>query len=200
LLNLPLEPERGARLLLAAMRLAGDFDESKHPRDDKGQFAGSGGEVSADDQKIIANDWAWPNSSPTGMSYERLRNPQTEEGKRMTEVLNKLPVHEGVTYRGVALSDPKDVEKLVSAKGYTLNLHSSASKDLDVALTFADAQSAGGVSSYKPFILEMHGRGRDINSRLPEDLQGTNEVVMMAGTRYKFASTRASESPTRTSC
>lgn len=180
-----------ARLLLMAVDVvrmrAAEFDPNQ-PRDDQGQWTSGGGDLTPEDHQLISNDWAWPDSSPNGMSYTRMRNPKTEEGKRTTAMLKKLPIHDGVTYRGVGLSDPKDIEKLVSAKGYELNLHSSTSTDLNTAITFADAQSVGGISGIKPIIMEMHGRGRMINHLLPDELQNTEEVVAMAGTRYKFES------------
>jgi hypothetical protein len=160
------------------------------PRDEHGQWANT---LTAEDSAIIAGDWSWPDSNPGGRSYDHLRDPKTADGKRMTEILSKLPVHEGVTYRGIALSNPKDIEKLTSAKGYEFKLHSSSSQDFEVSRDFAASQSMGGRDS-QAVILEMHGRGRDINDHLSEDLVGTKEVVIMAGTRYKFASISHEES------
>lgn len=186
-----LAPAHAARLLVLAARnvgtLRGLYSEAQ-ARDDHGRWTAGGGDLTPDDKKVVM-EWAWPDANPIEpMDYLAMRNPKTEEGKRMTAVLEKLPIHEGVTFRGVGLANPKDVEKLVSAKGYELNLHSSASKDLHTAVTFADAQSGFGAGNrVQAVVLEMHGRGRDINAHLPEELQGTSEVVMMAGTRYKFA-------------
>lgn len=174
-------------------RAAGDYEG--HPFHGNQYTDGVGGgdtkevrsskDLSADESRLIDN-WAWPNAAPEGfgLDYEKLRDPKSEDGKRMTALLERLPVHEGVTYRGLALEDPKDIERLVSTKGYELKLHSSASLDKGTAITFADASSIGGKT--KAFVLEFHGRGRSINSLLPEALQSTEEVVITAGTRYKF--------------
>ena len=154
------------------------------------QWTGGGGAFtpSPEEDRVISN-WAWPNASPTntGMAYEHLRDPKTAEGKQMTALLNKLPVHDGVTYRGIALDKgSKELERLVSSKGYEMKLHSSASKSEDEALNFLDGETA--YTHQQGVLLEVHGRGRDINPSLPEELRGTQEVVLPAGNRYRFAS------------
>jgi hypothetical protein len=153
-----------------------------------GQVGEIVGGLTPEDKDLIAGDWAWPDSNPSGIDYTSLRNPEKSEGQRMTGILKKLPVYDGVTYRGVALTDPKDIALLESAAGYELNLHSSASKDLSTAVAFADSNTFD--QHAKGFVLELHGRGRDINEHLPEDLQNTKEVVLMAGTKYSFVSKR----------
>ena len=35
--------------------------------------------------------------------------------------------------------------------------------------------------------MEIHGKGRDVSSHLPDEYRDTAEVVAMAGTKYKFA-------------
>lgn len=160
---------------------AGPADEA---RDEHGQWTSGGGDLTVADKALIAGDWAWPNSNPgKGHSYEDLRDPSTASGKMMTGVLEKMPEHNGVTFRGISLERDKDVEQLVSAKGFTLREHSSSSLDKDTALMFMDSQSVG---TSQPVLMELHGRGRDITSHLPDDLQDTKEVVLLAGTRYKF--------------
>ena len=157
----------------------------------KGRKGGSapgkgGGALTAADEELIQGDWAYPNSNPNGHSYEDLRDPSTPSGQEMTKILNKLPVRDGVTYRGVSI-DPRKVRQLVSAKGYELKLHSSASTEAETALIFAGEENEAQPGNVA-VIMELHGRGRDINAFLPEELLATKEIVHTAGTRYRFKS------------
>ncbi len=179
---------------------AAEWEEQKHPRDDHGKWSsnlwGEGkingpSKLSKDNQDLIDN-WAYPDL-PNKISYDLMRDPKTEEGYKMTALLDTMPVHNGVTFRGLMLDNPKDVEKMISAKGYQLKLHSPTSKNLDTALTFADAQSGGGRIG-QAIIMELHGKGRDISAHLPDEYSSTEEVVATAGTRYKFAGLRHEES------
>ena len=131
---------------------------------------------------VVVGDWAWPNASPKGMDYDRLRNPKTEEGKKFLDVLNKLPVYDGVTYRGLSVEIEDEVRKFFE-NTVKINLQSSSSKDISTALMFMDAAAAGGG---KNLLLEFRGRGADISGKLPEDLRYIKEVVIRAGSVYKW--------------
>ena len=131
------------------------------------------------------NYWQFADSSPRGPSYIDMRNPATAAGKSFTRTLSKMPDFQGTTYRGVVLDDA-EIQRLVSAKGYKMRLHSSASTDIDVAKQFMSAEGVADPSK-KSVLLELKGKGKNINSFLSEELQGTKEIVMEAGTNYKFS-------------
>lgn len=124
--------------------------------------------------------------TPGTMLYSDMRNPSTPDGKRTTEMLTRLPIHTGSTYRGLSLSD-EDLTKLIVSPNFVLTLHSSSSTDKRVAIQFADSTSDNGRQD-NAILMEFRGRGRNINPFLPEELQNTEEVVLLAGTKYKITS------------
>jgi hypothetical protein len=195
--TVPVAVKEQKRILTTTVRHAKDIlilsdglSDADEPRAAGGVGSGVRGHTTEkfSDERLFDN-WAWPNASPIGsggLSYEALRNPKTDEGRQMTAALNKLPLYQGIAYRGMDLA-PKDLEKFVAAKGYVLDLHSSASTDENIAAEFASQAHEIGLGR-QMVVLETHGSARNILAKLPVDLQETKEVVLMAGTRYKFQS------------
>lgn len=135
---------------------------------------------------------AWLSSNPD--EYAAMRDPSTAAGQKMTTLLNEMPDYTGPAYRGVMLDD-EELERLTSEKTHKVSLHSSASQDEEAALNFMD-QGQGG----NPVLMEMHGTAAEITGAaeelgLPE--AGELEVVVRAGTKYRFVKRVDEEGYTR---
>jgi hypothetical protein len=115
--------------------------------------------------------------------YDDLRIPGQSFGIEMTYLLRRMPAYEGTVYRGVDLDD-NDLAKLKAAKTFTVEMHSSASQDREVAEQFLENDL---VSGWNKVLLEFRnsnaanitGQGTPVGDW--EEL----EVVVMAGTRWR---------------
>jgi hypothetical protein len=117
-------------------------------------------------------------------SYEKLRRPGNEDGRRMTLALKKLPVHSGASYRGLrhALRHP---EMLTEGAVFVTKKHSSCSKDKEYAKKFSGVEPDS-------VLIKIEGRTRDLTKTGVGHRRGESETVLMAGTRLRVMSVKRS--------
>jgi 2'-5' RNA ligase len=114
--------------------------------------------------------------------YQKMRDPNTKEGKEVTEMLGTLDVYDGVAYRGMILDD-KSLKKLTRAGGTVLfDCHSSSSKIERVANEFIRNSSKKG----NKVLIELHGKAADLSDLVSKEYISEKEVVVKAGTKYKM--------------
>lgn len=152
------------------------------PRDDHGRWTSDGGGTSqsaplSHQQHELLADWV----SGDATVYHDLRKPRSE----MTALLAAVPEFDGVSYRGVTLND-KDLVKLVNAKGVKIDLHSSASVDERIAQNFMSIADESHLGHDKAVLIEFHGRAADLRPYEQQHETRTEEVVVRAGTVYRF--------------
>jgi SPP1 gp7 family putative phage head morphogenesis protein len=148
--------------------------------DDHGR--GDGGGTLTEAEGKMASAWA----SADATVYGKLRDPKSAEGKAMSALLEKLPAYGGTAYRGATLRD-RDIEKLTSAKGAKISLHSSASQDEEVAAQFMGQAMENSDADRSPVIIEFRNAGaREIGHLFEGTDAAELEVVIPAGTTYDF--------------
>jgi hypothetical protein len=117
--------------------------------------------------------------------YHDLRDPKTKLGQEATALFNHVPVFDGVSYRGLTLND-KDLAKLLNAKGVKIDLHSSASTDERVGQNFMSIADESHLGHDHAVLIEFHGRAADLRGSNVGSVADTAEVVVKAGTVYRF--------------
>ena len=134
-----------------------------------------------------------------GGRYEAMRSPSTPEGKQFVAILDKLPLHDGVVYRGLVLTQA-NVDRLQATKELRLTKVSSSSKNPDVAHDFMtnehdqriEDNRKGGVM----VLMELHTTtGRDIEHVLMPGGPYTEEREVALLPKSRFAITEITHDP-----
>lgn len=133
-------------------------------------------EIGKQDQKTL-NEWM----AFDPKTFNQMRKPTTKLGKELAAALDKLPVYDGVSYRGVSISDDA-LQSVLEWQYTTIKLQSSASTSRAVAVDFMDYNST---AASKDVIFEFHGRAADLRSKLGEDYKETEEVIIRAGSVWR---------------
>lgn len=108
-------------------------------------------------------------------------NPESiARARAFNAVLDKDGNYEGVTYRGLNNLDEDSFNSLSQSEEIEWKSSSSASKDKQVALNFAQPRGAG-----RSVLFKIKGKtGVDI-SAIPSELAGEFEVILRKGTKYQ---------------
>ena len=175
----------------------GEWNEEDHPRDDDGRFgSGSGGEKPASTVEEHLPSVLEPGGNVTADDIDNYEIwlqggfVGGGESKDLNDSLDKLPVHTGDSYRGVAFESMADVEaKFKKGSTFIVDFNSSASKSIGVAREAVQVAVDSKFGNYPVIITVRNGNTAADLTSLPgydkHDFGYQKEVVLRPGSRYK---------------